>query len=401
MFVAYWVIHVFRSKTDEVDRRNIKRLLIIGMFSRLAILLVAYVANSTFGLRTPFEGEVLPDYNLPLLNLFARWDSGYYLLIAQDGYTTLDRWAFRPLFPMIMASLRFIFTAGSSTALSDLILVGFFLNNALFLLSLPLFYKLASMFLERNKALMASILFAFYPTTFFMSSIYPEALCMVLILIGYLYLEEGKIITSSIFVFLAGLSRPEVFMLAIVYLVKGALEKKSVARFLTASFLSFLSLPCVMIYSFLLTGDILTPFKASMLWPRTGMLEMILNINSLQLNFNPGLSLIYFVLYLPIFVTLLVIVSYYYIHPIISNVPDFEFHRKIFPYVLHSTLFFGCISIQEPYLSLARLSLSTFPLLWVLSVLCGKKSLFFIVILMNITLLMIYLLLHVNWYHVN
>jgi hypothetical protein len=234
-----------------------------------------------------------------------------------------------------------------------------------------------------------------------MSSIYPEALCIVLLLIGYLYLEEKRIITSSLFIFLAGLCRPEVFAVAVVYLAKGFLEKKSIVRYVVASFVTFSSLIAFMVYSFLYTGSFLTPFRAELLWPRKGMLAMILNVNKLQLNLNPSVSLIYFLLYLPVFVMLLAILCYYYFHPILSDSSNDDTFRKVFPYVLHSTLFFGLISIPLAYLSLARSALFTFPLLWVLSMWCRKRRWLYIVLFLNTALLMMYLSLYVNWYHVN
>lgn len=400
VLIVYQVANISKSNADKDDRQNIKELLTIGLSSRFIIIFIAFVANSTFGLRTPFQGEILTDYKVPLLNLFARWDSTYYLDIAKAGYSTSAQWAFRPLFPFIMNSLNFLFTASPPAAVSDLIPIGFFLNNFLFLLSLPLFYKVASRFLNKANSFTASILFAFFPTTFIMSSIYPEALSIVLILIGYFYLEEKRILTSSLFVFLAGLSRPEVFIASVIYLVKGYLEKKSMLRYLVASFVAFSSLISFMVYSFLSTGDFMTPFKANALWGVKSMPDMILSINRLQPNLNPDFSLVYFVLNLPLYALLLAILAYYYLDSILSYSRRVDTLRNEFPYVLHSTLLFGLISIAVPYLSSARLALSTFPLLWVLSMLCRDRKLLYLVLLQNIVLLTMYLSLHVNWYHV-
>jgi Mannosyltransferase (PIG-V) len=56
--------------------------------------------NSTGSL--PPIGEV----NLPALYGLARWDSGYYLGIATDGYAVFQHgYSFRPLFPLVIRVL--------------------------------------------------------------------------------------------------------------------------------------------------------------------------------------------------------------------------------------------------------------------------------------------------------
>ena len=64
----------------------------------LVVFLVATV--TVFGNST---GSLPPigDVNLPVLYGLARWDSGYYLGIATDGYAIFQHgYSFRPLFPL-------------------------------------------------------------------------------------------------------------------------------------------------------------------------------------------------------------------------------------------------------------------------------------------------------------
>ncbi|MEM2514610.1 MAG: mannosyltransferase family protein [Candidatus Bathyarchaeia archaeon] len=386
---------------NSSNKQLIQQVMSIGLISRFLLVLIAFLSNTIFGSRTPFEGENLPDQDIPLLNLFARWDSGYYINIARDGYTVLSQWAFRPLFPLILKSTSFLFTSQDPPTPLNLIIIGFFMNNMLYIISLLLFYKLSlSLKISFEEAFICTLIFAIYPTSFIFSAIYPEALFITLLLISYYYLEERKILLSSLFMFLAGLCRPEGFTASLIYLIKGLHERKERKKYAIASLISLFSLPAFLIYSLLKTGNIFTPLEAETLWARTGIIEMILRIGKLQFNVNPGFSLPYLILNLPLFSVIITFLLYYYVSMGLGLCSSEDFYRKIFPYVFHATLYMIFISFFVDYISMARLSLFAFPIIWII----GHKSsenrtLLYIIIIMSVVLLTFYTSLHVNWYH--
>ncbi|MEM3590798.1 MAG: mannosyltransferase family protein [Candidatus Bathyarchaeia archaeon] len=401
MFILYKSFQIImHGNGNSGNKQVIQQMISIGLISRFLLIFIAFLSNTIFGLRTPFEGENLPDYNIPLLNLFARWDSGYYINIARNGYTVLSQWAFRPLFPLMLKSINFLFTAQDLPTPINLIIIGFFMNNVLYIISLLLFYRL-SLKISPEEAFIFTLIFAIYPTSFIFSAVYPESLFMTLLLLSYYHLEEGKILFSSIFMFLAGLCRPEGFTASLIYLIKGVHKREKRKIYGIAFSISLSSLPIFLIYSLIKTGSIFTPFEAEALWARTGIIEMILRIGKLQLNVNPGLSLPYLILNLPLFSMIITFLLYYYISMGSGLYFSEDFYRKIFPYIFHATLYIVFISFFVDYISIARLSLFAFPIIWIIAHKSSKnKTLLYNIIIINIVLLTFYTALHVNWYHV-
>jgi Gpi18-like mannosyltransferase len=396
MFTFYQYI---QSSRDHSKEHNIKEVITLGIFNRIIVIFIAFLANLFFGLRVPFEGEILPNYEVPLLNLFSRWDSGYYLNIAIYGYSELIQWAFRPLFPIVLRCLYSMLIRSEAPTSIELIIIGFILNNVLFIALIILFYKLSEKFFDKDTAFLLTFLYMIYPTSFIFSAIYPESLFYLLILSGFILLEKKHILKSSLLIFLAGLTRPEGFTIFIIYIVMAILEKKNISKYIIGSFLSFLSFICFLLYSLWRTGSIFTPIQAELLWSRKGMIDMIRDFRSLQWNFNPGVSLIYLIINLPIFIIILCLLFYYYVKPIISIEYNKELFRHIFPYVFHSTVYFSIITLSVDYISFARLSLFLFPIFWIIGIL-KNKYLIHSLIFANTSLLMLYLSLYVNWYHI-
>src|SRR5438874_10856391 len=69
-------------------------------------------------------------------------------------------------------------------------------------------------------------LLAVYPSTFFLSAIYPEATALLLIVASLYYLERGRPLVACPLAFLAGLVRPEAFLLSVPLFVKALSEER-------------------------------------------------------------------------------------------------------------------------------------------------------------------------------
>jgi hypothetical protein len=105
---------------------------------------------------------------------FARWDSWWYLTVAQHGYDhNLMRTAFFPLYPMVVSGVGVIVR-------SDLI-AGVIVSLVSFAVALVLLYKLTSLELgSTSRARLAVMLTAFCPIAFFFSAVYSESLFLAL-----------------------------------------------------------------------------------------------------------------------------------------------------------------------------------------------------------------------------
>lgn len=107
------------------------------------------------------------------------WDSGHYVTIAEQGYNYPQQ-AFFPLWPLLIKIFSYI--------------VGFY--NASFILSIffglmtfILFYLLAVKLMGSLTAKYALILFAVFPSTFFLHAGYTEGLFLSLTLLSFLFLD--------------------------------------------------------------------------------------------------------------------------------------------------------------------------------------------------------------------
>jgi len=149
----------------------------------------------------PFEASV-PD-------LYVRWDSFWYIWIAEHGYSTVGAWdragtttyAFYPVYPVLMWLVATL--TGLSTAMSGVVV-----SNAAFLAALFVVFALAERW--SNDKVVASFtvaLLAFVPEGFIFSAVYTESVSLLLVS-GSILLYERKLNTfAGIAAAVAALSR--------------------------------------------------------------------------------------------------------------------------------------------------------------------------------------------------
>src|SRR2546422_10699785 len=146
-------------------RKEFSRWLTNPLVASRALILFLVATVTVFGNRT---GPLPPigDVNLPVLYGLARWDSGYYLGIAADGYTVFQHgYSFRPLFPLAIRALYPAFPW--LDVRSAEVLAGFLWN--LVAVGIAAFYleRLTQQLLGPAIASSTLLLLAVYPATFF------------------------------------------------------------------------------------------------------------------------------------------------------------------------------------------------------------------------------------------
>ena len=102
----------------------------------------------------------------------ARWDSVWFLEIADEGYPDTTHAAFFPLYPFLARAVGLLF--GSSLA------GGIVVSFAAAIAGLALLHKLALLELDASAARAAVVLLACFPAAFFLSAVYSEALFLAL-----------------------------------------------------------------------------------------------------------------------------------------------------------------------------------------------------------------------------
>lgn len=128
-------------------------------------------------------------YQRIFLSWTTYWDAGHYIGIATKGYQYPQQ-AFFPLWPLI---LRVFWGMGIPIEI-----VVYVITFILGLLTFTIFYMLGKKLIGEEKAKLALLLFAVFPTSMFLISGYTESLFMTLVLISFLLLERKKYIFSAI-----------------------------------------------------------------------------------------------------------------------------------------------------------------------------------------------------------
>lgn len=179
--------------------------------SRAVVLTVGYLAVATIGFQQPPPWRI--SYN-EVLNLPARWDSGWYLDILRQGYaSTLDpdrpsSIAFFPAFPLVTRAVAVVTRTSDPLAAFLVVVVAFFW-------ALTYLYRLARMDLSADAAQAALMFAVFYPYAVYFSALYTESLFLLVAVGAFYHFRRGDLVRAGLFGLVAGLTRPNGCMLAL------------------------------------------------------------------------------------------------------------------------------------------------------------------------------------------
>lgn len=176
--------------------------------TRLPILFVGYLAVIMIGYaggRAPFrhsENEIV--------NLQVRWDAGWYLGIATDGYSfepgeteIQQAIVFFPAYPLLVRGVGRLL---GGTLPSD-ILAGTMVSLAAFFGALVYLYGLARETLDDEQARYAQWLLAAYPFAYFFGAVYTESLFLLAATGAFYHFSKGQFGWAAVWGLLAGLTR--------------------------------------------------------------------------------------------------------------------------------------------------------------------------------------------------
>ena len=271
--------------------QNYKHLWILGdvlapfAITRLAIMFIAwfsqyFVPNPDYPIKAAIQrGWHFSPYKL--LDIWARWDTGWYLNIIQQGYKVRDitseqsNIVFFPLYPFLVRLVSYLIPSSLRTS-GKLLLIGILLSNLFFLIALILLYKLVvGLFNNQTIARRSVWYLLLFPTSFFFSCFYTEA-TFLLLCVGVFYAaSREKWVIASLLGCLLALSRP-LGVLIVVPLAWMYIEKRN-WKFtkIRADAAWFILIPiglfAFLIYAYSLTGDLFTPLHAQAAWSKNGI----------------------------------------------------------------------------------------------------------------------------------
>ncbi len=169
---------------------------ILGLFmvSRGMLLAIGYLTVYTV------EPDYFQTWDKSLVSLLCRWDCGWYLNLAESGYsanmspdqpgaTTL---AFFPVFPMLMQAVHRLTGVGLMAA-------GVIVSNVAFVGALVYVYRYAIVLGGSTRAaLLAVAILCFAPQSFVFSAVYTESLFMVLLAAAMYHLRMGQFFLAGV-----------------------------------------------------------------------------------------------------------------------------------------------------------------------------------------------------------
>ena len=195
------------------QRRGLSPAVEVFLWSRAVIWAAAVFALLVFEPnRHPRAAEwddpaVTRDLGL-LTDVWARWDSVWFLRIAEEGYGSVERAAaaFYPGYPAAVGLLGRLFGGHYVTA-------GIVVSLAAALGAYVLLYRLAEGRLGAEGARRAVLYLALFPMAFFLQAVYSEALFLLFTLAAFLAAERGRFLGAGVLTGLALLTRPAGFAL--------------------------------------------------------------------------------------------------------------------------------------------------------------------------------------------
>lgn len=148
------------------------------------------VANDGYGHSV---AEHLSPNSHPFINMWARWDGGWYLDIAQRGYSFVpakqSNVAFFPLYPYLIRLVHYVIPLRSD---AGWLLVGIIVSNAALIVALIYLYRLVRLDHDRHIAARAVLYLCIFPTTLFLSAVYSESLFLALVVSAFYYARAGR-----------------------------------------------------------------------------------------------------------------------------------------------------------------------------------------------------------------
>jgi len=235
------------------------------------------------------SSEFYQEQGWDIASIHARWDSFWYLDIAQNGYSVeyspwgLHNIVFFPLYPLLIKIISFL-TAG------NFILSGWILSAVFLLLALFYLFKLVKEFHQEINPYLPIIFLLIFPTAFFLNAIYTESLFLFLSLATFYYGLKKKFIYAGAFGLLASLTRVTGILLFIPliweYLKNNNFKLKSIFKLkILPIFLIPLGTFSFLLYHYFKFGNFFLFFEVEKNWGR----DFTLQKGHFELFSNPAI----------------------------------------------------------------------------------------------------------------
>ncbi len=177
-----------------------------------------------------------------VIDVWARWDSNWYLRIAEDGYSWPSSTpAFFPLYPLLVGGLGRILAG-------NYVLAGVAVSLAAGAIAFVLLHRLALVRTGPADAHRAVLYLALFPTSLFLGAVYSESLFLALAIGTFLLAERQRLGWAAVVAALAVLTRSQGLALVPALAVLGWREpdRRRTLAVLVVPVAAFLAYPVVL-----------------------------------------------------------------------------------------------------------------------------------------------------------
>ena len=311
--------------------------------------------------------------NKPWLAIWGVWDSGWYLNIAQQGYSAITgatintinqaNYAFFPLYPALIAGL--------GKLIGNYYIAGIIISNISLIIACSLLYEIVSREFGKKIAKLSVKYLFLFPVAFIFSGIFSESLFLRLVLASFSFSQQLKWWKTGLVSSFTTLTRPMGIFVAIPlifeYLEHRKFKIKSIRLDILAFGLPVISMFLFVYYIYGLTKDWLALLNVQVGWGRIGLYNPLLVLwGGLHASeFNIVFSAIFTVLAI-----ILLVVGY----------------KKLkLSYTLYSVILLS-IPLLTSVESMPRYILVIFPIFIILGLIsCSRKIDVFLSVLLGIT----------------
>jgi Gpi18-like mannosyltransferase len=244
------------AKINGDKGSGIWQIILIYIFSRFILELIGMLSLFYFpSARALFHMKDLAYHQQQpaSIEMWARWDSEWYLLISEKGYSSYDSFRdaangrylpqetakFFPAYPLAIRGLTLV-TRNS-------VLSGLLLANIAAMLFLYFFYHLGMKLFDDESAFRASLFYIFFPTSLFLTAVYSESFFLAALAASFYFVEQRRLIPALFSAAILMLTRPQ-GALALPFLVWLGFQRFEKDRIKAAGALLFVALVALASY---------------------------------------------------------------------------------------------------------------------------------------------------------
>lgn len=189
-----------RSAVVLLSREEVRVALTIVLSAlawRTISAFLAFLSNVVFPLAQREQFTVTGRTHL-LWDALARYDSGWYVGIARDGYAYVEggrsNLAFFPLYPIAMRYVGALL--GGKTA--HYYYAGMLISWTAFAAAMVVLYRLARLDLKHDESVRACVYASVFPFAFFFGMVYPSSLFLFLCVLSFYAFRTGHWVTGAV-----------------------------------------------------------------------------------------------------------------------------------------------------------------------------------------------------------